>query len=507
MDNYFDQQIKQKEAQLQQILQKMELLFGKYVPVEKDIFTRGIEIQKHIIEVEEKIANLEKTLQDTSQKLANILDEYNLLDPSEDNYLQKHNQLIQKRSELLQLQGIKEKELNSLKSILHTKTDQKNMLNKRVINIGNNFTKEEYEEYKKLYNNYSQTYKEQEKLKIEQKRASKSKSEFMFKDKPPKSNQNDSQPTITLNEEDYRNTDPTRTSKPKRHKITAVKDFVIKGAHNAKDLGIKAGKTIIDHRKQIIAGVAIIALAGLTVSSVVHGGPIIPLARVISSLWHPLHKVPGIGAMLGDRLHSINTWLLGNLNVTDLKYVEASGEWFVNGEVINQITMLENVLAHIGTIAAAVGAGYAIYVGGKKLYLKAVEKGYAQKIKDKLKQVLEKFKKKESEDKTQSLPSTPQLSSSTPEGSAGEIPSLETTSNLTTSPSNNLDKLSWILANSNEQQTTDLINAINNKAIGINDPLYEQLFINANNPEEIALLKQLAEEEYNRKFLEGGRHL
>lgn len=505
MHNYFDQKIEFKEAQLQQILQKMELLFGRYVPVEKDIFTRGIEIQKHIIEVEEKIANLEKTLQDTSQKLANILDEYNLLDPSEDNYLQKHNQLIQKRSELLQLQSIKEKELNSLKSILHTKTDQKNMLNKRVINIGNNFTKEEYEEYKKLYNDYSQTYKEQEELKMVKKREQqvlKTKIKKPSVNNSLKKDYSENLPTITLNEGDYRYVEPTQKT-PKRRKITAVKDFIIKGAHNAKDLGFKAGKTIIAHRKQIIAGVAIIALAGLTVSSIVHGGPIIPLARVISSLWHPLHKVPEIGAMLGDRLHSINTWLLGNLNVSSLKYVEATGEWFVNGEAINHITMFENVLAHVGTIAAAVGAGYAIYVGGKKLYLKAVEKGYIQKIKDKLKQVLAKFKKQEGEEKTQSLPSTPQLA----ERSAGEFPSLETASNLTTSSSKNLDKLSWILANSNEQQTTEIINAINNKAIGISDPLYEQLFINVNNHEEITLLKQLAEQEYNRKFLEEGRRL
>lgn len=154
--------------------------------------------------------------------------------------------------------------------------------------------------------------------------------------------------------------------KKAKRKVIAVKDYM------------KA------HPKQVALGVcALIALGGLTATTIVYGSPVVGVARVVSALWKPLHHIG-----LGNALHGINEGLLGHF--MGASFDQVSGIWSLGGKALNDLGVLEIVLDNIGVAGALAAGGVAAYKGGKKAWLAVAKSKFADKLKGKIKNIKDK---------------------------------------------------------------------------------------------------------------------
>ncbi len=137
-----------------------------------------------------------------------------------------------------------------------------------------------------------------------------------------------------------------------KKKVVAVKDFAVA------------------HKKEIKKGVmVVVALAGLTSAvfsignAIAFGSPLIIPARIVGCLWHPLHHIG-----LGNQLHGINEFLIGNLK--NGVFNQVTGQWTVAGKIINNLNPVEMVADNLLAAAVLAAAGYGIFKVGKYVYKK-----------------------------------------------------------------------------------------------------------------------------------------
>ena len=130
---------------------------------------------------------------------------------------------------------------------------------------------------------------------------------------------------------------------------------------------------------KVASALIIVALAGLTTSTIVYGAPWIGAARIVSSLWPTLHHIG-----LGGPLHGINQFLLGN-KIVGASFNGATGLWSVGGKVLNDISVLEGILRSAEGAAFLSAGAVGVAKLGKNAWLKVSKSKFADNLKSKIK--------------------------------------------------------------------------------------------------------------------------
>lgn len=164
-------------------------------------------------------------------------------------------------------------------------------------------------------------------------------------------------------------------------KNNSLKSKLGNKAKTAKRKVIKAKDYCVDWMKnhKVASALIIVALAGLTTSTIVYGAPWIGAARIVSSLWPTLHHIG-----LGGPLHGINQFLLGN-KIVGASFNGATGLWSVGGKVLNDISVLEGILRSVEGAAFLSAGAVGVAKLGKNAWLKVSKSKFADNLKSKIK--------------------------------------------------------------------------------------------------------------------------
>lgn len=189
-------------------------------------------------------------------------------------------------------------------------------------------------------------------------------------------------------------------------KNNSLKSKLGNKAKTAKRKVIKAKDYCVDWMKnhKVASALIIVALAGLTTSTIVYGAPWIGAARIVSSLWPTLHHIG-----LGGPLHGINQFLLGN-KIVGASFNGTTGLWSVGGKVLNDISVLEGILRTVEGAAFLSAGAVGVAKLGKNAWLKVSKSKFADNLKskikskkDSIKNLFNKNKKKENVEEQQNV--------------------------------------------------------------------------------------------------------
>lgn len=235
---------------------------------------------------------------------------------------------------------------NKMVASKKVKSNNEKTNNDSVISIQPNY-KQEYEELLKKYNEEKTNREELEKLRKEIEEMKNN----TFKEKLK------------------------RGAKKVGRKVIAVKDLI---ADNLKEIVKHPIQWTKEHKKLIIGTMITVAVAGIVVSTITTGVPWLGAARIMSSLWHPLKHIG-----LGDSLHGINDFLLGN-KVVGATFDPVEGLWSVGGKVLNDIGVFEGILRSLEGVAIAGTAVYGTYKLGKVAWLALAKTKFGKNLKEKI---------------------------------------------------------------------------------------------------------------------------